>query len=206
MPVTPRRPSIQVEGRTIGTSFTPDTSEIAMLGSLRSSVKFARIYQSNLWFVQKACRDAVQEKICRACAAKREFDWRLQSGEEQLMKRLQTGVAVLVGLAILSCRSSAQDCCPTNPTTGSAVSMRSAGSGFTPSSSGSTMSPGQGQPPPYSYYVSASAPARTYVPYGPGDQFFFTGQPYGSPNDRWSWYYMGGGTRYLARYYYPPLR
>jgi len=41
----------------------------------------------------------------------------------------------------------------------------------------------------------------------PGDQFPFHGRPYGSPNDRWSWYNMGGGSsRYLAKYYYPILR
>ena len=52
----------------------------------------------------------------------------------------------------------------------------------------------------------APAPSRVYVQYGPGDQFPFHGSPYGSPNDRWSWYTMGGGSgRYLAKYYYPIL-
>jgi hypothetical protein len=60
---------------------------------------------------------------------------------------------------------------------------------------------------PYSYYAVAPAPARVYVPYGPNDQFPFFGRAYGNPGDRWSWYSLGGGSsRYLARYYYPPLR
>ena len=70
----------------------------------------------------------------------------------------------------------------------------------------STIVPAQGQILPYSYWVS-TAPSRVYVEYGPGDQFPFHGRPYGSPNDRWSWYTMGGGaSRYLAKYYYPILR
>jgi hypothetical protein len=65
----------------------------------------------------------------------------------------------------------------------------------------------QGPVLPYSYWVSAPHPARIYVEYGATDQFPFYGRAYGSPNDRWSWYYMGGGnSRYLAKYYYPPLR
>jgi hypothetical protein len=60
--------------------------------------------------------------------------------------------------------------------------------------------------PPYSYYAAWPWPARGYVPYGPGDQFPFYGQPYGHPYDRWTWPYLGGGyNRYLARYYYPPI-
>jgi hypothetical protein len=60
---------------------------------------------------------------------------------------------------------------------------------------------------PYSYYVLAPMPSRIYLPYGATDQFPFQGRAYGNPSDRWSWYYMGGGpSRYLARYYYPPLR
>ena len=60
---------------------------------------------------------------------------------------------------------------------------------------------------PYSYYAVAPAPARIYVPYGANDQFPFLGRAYGNPGDRWSWYTLGGGSsRYLARYYYPPLR
>ena len=67
--------------------------------------------------------------------------------------------------------------------------------------------PAQGQNLPYSYWVSAPQPAQIYVEYGAIDQFPFQGRAYGSPNDRWSWYYMGGrDSRYLARYYYPPLR
>jgi len=59
---------------------------------------------------------------------------------------------------------------------------------------------------PYSYYAAWPWPARGYVPYGPGDQFPFYGQPYGHPYDRWTWPYMGGGyNRYLARYDYPPI-
>lgn len=69
--------------------------------------------------------------------------------------------------------------------------------------------PGSMTPPsilPYSYYASPG-PARVYVGYGPLDPFPFHGRPYGSPGDRWSWYTMGGGAgRYLARYYFPPLR
>jgi len=65
----------------------------------------------------------------------------------------------------------------------------------------------QGQVMPYSYWVSAPKPARVYVEYGASDQFPFQGRAYGNPSDRWSWYYMGGGdSRYLAKYYYPPLR
>ena len=60
--------------------------------------------------------------------------------------------------------------------------------------------------PPYSYYAAWPWPARGYVPYGPGDAFPFYGRPYGHPYDRWTWPYMGGGySRYLARYYYPPV-
>jgi hypothetical protein len=70
-----------------------------------------------------------------------------------------------------------------------------------------TTSSTQGQVLPYSYWVSVPQPARIYVEYGSTDQFPFRGRAYGSPNDRWSWYYMGGGdSRYLAKYYYPPLR
>jgi hypothetical protein len=61
-----------------------------------------------------------------------------------------------------------------------------------------------GYVPPYSYYVlPASMPSRIYV--GP-DVFPFYGRPYGHPNDRWSWSYMGNANGdVLARYYYPPL-
>jgi len=70
-----------------------------------------------------------------------------------------------------------------------------------------TTYPAQGQVMPYSYWVLAPQPARVYVEYGAIDQFPFHGRAYGNPSDRWSWYYMGGGdSRYLAKYYYPPLR
>ena len=80
------------------------------------------------------------------------------------------------------------------------------------SAPGSYVGAGFSTPPqqillPYSYYAVAPAPARVYVPYGSNDQFPFLGRAYGSPGDRWSWYTLGGGSsRYLARYYYPPLR
>jgi len=71
----------------------------------------------------------------------------------------------------------------------------------------SAITPVQGPVLPYSYWVSHPAPSRVYVEYGPNDRFPFHGRPYGSPNDRWSWYYMGGGpSRYLAKYYYPILQ
>jgi hypothetical protein len=70
-----------------------------------------------------------------------------------------------------------------------------------------TTFPMQGEVMPYSYWVSAPKPARIYVEYGASDQFPFQGRAYGNPSARWSWYYMGGGdSRYLAKYYYPPLR
>ena len=70
-----------------------------------------------------------------------------------------------------------------------------------------TTYPAQGPVLPYSYWVTAPQPARIYVEYGATDQFPFYGRAYGSPNDRWSWYYMGGGSsRYLEKYYYPILR
>lgn len=70
-----------------------------------------------------------------------------------------------------------------------------------------TSFPTQGEVLPYSYWVAAPNPARVYVEYGSVDQFPFHGRPYGSPSDRWSWYGMSGGSsRFLARYYYPPLR
>lgn len=57
---------------------------------------------------------------------------------------------------------------------------------------------------PYSYYAAAPMPARYYVGYGVGD-FPFHGQPYGHPNDRWTWSYMSGESR-VSNYYYPPVR
>jgi hypothetical protein len=60
---------------------------------------------------------------------------------------------------------------------------------------------------PYSYYVALPRPARGYVPYGASDTFAFYGNPYGRPNDPWTWPYMSGGNYgNLARYYYPPVR
>jgi len=60
--------------------------------------------------------------------------------------------------------------------------------------------------PPYSYYAAPyPLPARYYVGYGDNDYPFY-GRPYGHPYDPWTWQYMGGGgQRYLARYFYPPL-
>jgi hypothetical protein len=79
--------------------------------------------------------------------------------------------------------------------------------GYAQPAGGSPIIQGQGTILPYSYWVSAPNPARIYVEYGTADQFPFYGRPYGNPGDRWSWYYMGGGSsRYLARYYYPLLR
>jgi len=70
-----------------------------------------------------------------------------------------------------------------------------------------TAYPSQGSVMPYSYWVTAPSPARIYAGYGAIDQFPFYGRPYGNPSDRWSWYNLGGGdSRYLAKYYYPPLR
>jgi len=61
--------------------------------------------------------------------------------------------------------------------------------------------------PPYSYYATFPWPARGYVGYGPTDMFPFHGRAYGHPYDPWTWAYMGGGgySRYLPRYYYPPV-
>ena len=87
-----------------------------------------------------------------------------------------------------------------------------AGSALSTATPTSYVGPAASSPPqpivlPHSYYVTAPRPARVYVEYGPADRFPFYGRPYGSPNDRWSWYYMGGGpSRYLARYSYPLLR
>lgn len=75
-----------------------------------------------------------------------------------------------------------------------------------PKLSGNPAGAAGGRMAEYSYWVANPGPARTYVSYGPVDQFPFRGNPYGSPNDRWSWYNMGGGNnRYLTRYYYPLL-
>lgn len=62
------------------------------------------------------------------------------------------------------------------------------------------------QPHPYSYYITFPEPARTYVGLGEVDQFPFYGQPYGRPNDRWSWTgMMGNRAAGLDRYYYQLL-
>ena len=92
---------------------------------------------------------------------------------------------------------------PTTPVVaGGSVTGQPLGSGGTVNQPGAQ----GGQVAPYSYWVGHQGPARTYAPYGAVDQFPFQGRPYGSPSDRWSWYYMGGGnSRYLTRYYYPPL-
>ena len=75
-----------------------------------------------------------------------------------------------------------------------------------PPSAVSTLS-SQNNALPYSYWVSAPNPSRIYVEYGSVDQFPFHGRAYGSPGDRWSWYNMGGGNnRFLAKYYYAPVR
>ncbi len=58
---------------------------------------------------------------------------------------------------------------------------------------------------PYSYYAAYPQPARTYVGLGVGADFPFQGRAYGSPNDPWSWYYMGDPSHGLARYFKPPL-
>jgi len=67
----------------------------------------------------------------------------------------------------------------------------------------------EGQPiqaHPYSYYITFPAPARTYVEYGPMDQFPFQGRAYGHPGDRWSWTgMMGNRAAGLDRYYYQLL-
>ncbi|CAN5674908.1 hypothetical protein BH23PLA1_BH23PLA1_06600 [soil metagenome] len=60
--------------------------------------------------------------------------------------------------------------------------------------------------PHYSYFASFPDPARLYVPYGTQDTFYFHGQPYGHPYDRWSWTYLSGTYGAPARYFYPPLR
>lgn len=75
-------------------------------------------------------------------------------------------------------------------------------------SAGSTGMDGSNALRPYSYFASrGQLPARTYVPYGSGDNFTFTGRPYGHPSDAWSWSYIGGGYQNaMARYYYPPVR
>ena len=80
--------------------------------------------------------------------------------------------------------------------------------GRTPSSVyGEPMYDSSAYGPPYRYYAALPWAARGYVPYGPGDMFPFYGDPYGHPYDPWIWPYMSGGYyRYLARYYYPPVR
>ena len=140
-----------------------------------------------------------------------------------MMKWVLSGVLTMVCSMLLG-RAQAQEGCPCSADGGIAVqsvsmpgvanqptiSAVAAGTVVAtapgqPSVTGRVMSsPTQGAPAAYSYWVAS--PARTYVSYGAGDQFSFQGRPYGSPGDRWSWYYMGGGNaRYLTKYYYPLL-
>ena len=145
------------------------------------------------------------------------------------MRKMQFGsIAALISLILIG-EIQAQQCSATGVAAGSSMSgpilpgpivnqtMYSRGLSAQPLVSGDVLSaaptsvittfPTQGQVLPYSYWVSAPQPARIYVEYGTTDQFPFRGRAYGSPNDRWSWYYMGGGgSRYLAKYYYPILR
>ncbi len=132
---------------------------------------------------------------------------------------------LVVSLALLGGRTEAQmtcDCAPgvhssapvlqggtwTGPVTAGGITVGqpivTETSGFQPVVAGTS---GTGRILPYSYYVTAPAPARVYEGFGPTDQFPFYGRAYGNPGDRWSWYYMGGGDRrYLAKYYYQLLR
>jgi hypothetical protein len=147
---------------------------------------------------------------------------------KQMMRLVRTGLIVALGWSIFACQAGAQSTCVydaagrciagsvvagqvvSQPPIAGTIVGQPAGSGVV--SGGpvtyvgtSSALPAQGQVLPYSYWVSS--PARIYVEYGRADQFPFLGRPYGSPNDRWSWYTMGGGAgRYLARYYYPILR
>jgi hypothetical protein len=119
------------------------------------------------------------------------------------MRTLHVGIVAALAFLIVVDETEAQQ----NSGAGLAAGTYASG----PISGGSapvvTTFPTQGQVMPYSYWVSAPKPARIYVEYGASDQFPFQGRAYGNPSDRWSWYYMGGGdSRYLAKYYYPPLR
>jgi hypothetical protein len=118
------------------------------------------------------------------------------------MRAMILGFAVVLAFSSLIVNAHAQDGCAC--TASGSYSVGTVASGGSIGGSAVSSSAGQGRVFPYSYYVSS--PSRIYVPYGPNDQFPFYGQPYGSPNDRWSWNYMGGSTRSLARYYFPPLR
>ena len=152
----------------------------------------------------------------------------LASKKEQPMRMLRVGVVVVPVLFIVVARTEAQQYSGTGLAAGTYVSgpisagavggqpLSAAGlvsqplvnqEILTTTASRATTFPMDGRVMPYSYWVSAPQPGRIYEQYGPSDQFPFRGRAYGSPNDRWSWYYMGGGdSRYLARYYYPPLR
>jgi hypothetical protein len=139
------------------------------------------------------------------------------------MRPMQAGVVAALALLIVVDNAAAQQSRGTGLAAGSSVRGPVHGSAvvgqpvisrgvltatpMTYAASIVTTLPAQGQVMPYSYWVSAPNPARIYVEYGAIDQFPFHGRAYGSANDRWSWYYMGGGdSRYLAKYYYPLLR
>jgi hypothetical protein len=114
------------------------------------------------------------------------------------MKSALAALVVAWSLLNFTAQVNAQNC-PACATTG--------GMGYVQTAAGPTVTQGQGTILPYSYWVTAPNPARVYVEYGAADQFPFYGRAYGNPGDRWSWYYMGGGSaRYLARYHYPLLR
>jgi hypothetical protein len=118
---------------------------------------------------------------------------------ERLMRLSLAVVGVMIACLSLEPRSLAQQSC--------ACAAGVGGSAAGPYIGASSSAPPQQVLLPYSYYAVAPTPARVYVPYGANDQFPFLGRAYGSPGDRWSWYSLGGGSsRYLARYYYPPLR
>jgi len=114
------------------------------------------------------------------------------------------GFVVALGCSLFAMEAAAQSTVVTGGIVGQPVDSGVVIGGPATYVATSSIAPAQGQILPYSYWVSS--PSRIYVEYGPGDQFPFHGRPYGSPNDRWSWYNMGGGSsRYLAKYYYPIL-
>ena len=119
------------------------------------------------------------------------------------MKTMHVGIVAALAFYIVTDETEAQQYSGAGLAAGTYVSGPILGGGAPVV----TPFPTQGQVMPYSYWVSAPKPARIYVEYGASDQFPFQGRAYGNPSDRWSWYYMGGGdSRYLAKYYYPPLR
>jgi hypothetical protein len=114
------------------------------------------------------------------------------------MRPLLLAFVVAMSTLNFATNLSAQEC---------SACSRIGGPGYVQTAAGSPIIQGQGAILPYSYWVLAPNPSRIYVEYGTADQFPFYGRAYGNPSDRWSWYYMGGGSsRYLARYYYPLLR